>query len=97
MSDDQPRKTIVVGETGSYYTSDDLPDVLRWVRFINRFFDEIVSETFLAVEAAALYGDLLDRLNKELAPHAADLALSLIALEDEHAKDHPAEERPRDE
>ena len=62
---------------------DEVQPLLRHVRIMQRFFDEVVDEN---PEFRKHYSDLhrayLDILAEELAPHALSLALAVTELED---------------
>ena len=70
----------------SHYENADVPHVLARVRFMRRFFDEVVDEPPFRTHLPELHGAYMDLLNEALAPYALDLALSLISLEDELAE-----------
>ena len=63
-----------------YY--NEVRTLLRHVRVMNRFFDEVVAEPPYRQFHIDLYDAFLKILNEELAPHALTLALALTELED---------------
>ena len=65
-----------------YDGNTDIPHVLARVRAFERFFGEHVDGKHSDVYDE-LYSAALDLLSNDLAPYALDLALSLIALEDQ--------------
>jgi hypothetical protein len=67
---------------GHYNGVADVPHVLARVRAFERFFQLHVDGKYPEVYVE-LYSAALDMLSEDLAPYALDLALSLIALEDE--------------
>jgi hypothetical protein len=56
--------------------------LLRHVRVMNRFFDEVVAEPPYRQFQIDLYDAFLKILNEELAPHALTLAIAITELED---------------
>lgn len=69
----------------SYYENSDIPHVLARVRFTLRLFEEIIEEDPIAsTRRDILYLAILNLLQEELSVYALDLALTLIALEDQH-------------
>jgi hypothetical protein len=92
MTDEQPERRPMNRENPQteyedvprYYHNHDVPHVLARLRFMERFFNEVVDEDAVARDRYIdLYGQCMDLLEKELQPYALPLALSLIALEDE--------------
>ena len=63
-----------------YY--DEVRPLLRHIRVMNRFFDEVVAEPPYRQFHLNLYDAFLKILNEELAPHALTLALAITELED---------------
>lgn len=63
-----------------YY--DDVRPLLRLIRVMHRFFDEVVDEEPYRKFHPELYGAFEDTLKQELAPHALTLALAIVELED---------------
>ena len=63
-----------------YY--DDVRPLLRHIRIMHRFFDEVVDEEPYRKFHPELYGAFIDILTQELAPHALTLALAITELED---------------
>jgi hypothetical protein len=56
--------------------------LLRQVRVMNRFFDEVIEEPPYRERYFDLYEAYVKILNEELGPHAAELALALAEVED---------------
>jgi len=81
-------------EVPSYYHNDDVPHVLALIRSFDRFFDEIIEkdERFRG-HYTALYDAYVTMMERELQPYAFDLAVSLIALEDQRAEENDPERR----
>lgn len=63
----------------------EVAHVIRQVRLMDRFFDEVVDELEHEHRAKIyddLHGGYMDMLNKELAPYALLLAEAIMQLED---------------
>jgi hypothetical protein len=75
-----------------YYHNHDVPHVLARVRFMDRFFNDVIDHDEQVREHySQLHEAYLTMTAQELRPYALDLALSLIALEDEVAKSDTGE------
>lgn len=86
VSKTSPRVTM---ETLPLHYGDeyDIPHVLARVRFMRRYFHEVVDQDPVAREIhAQLHCAYMDMLQEDLAPYALDLAMALIELEDEVAE-----------
>lgn len=60
----------------------EVRSLLRQVRVMNRFFDEVIEELPYRERYFELYEAYVKILNEELGPHAAELALALAEVED---------------
>jgi len=69
-------------ESNSMDYYNEARSLLRHVRIMNRFFDEVVAEPPYRQFRIDLYDAFLKILNEELAPHALTLALAITELED---------------
>ena len=74
-------------DSPAYYHNDDIPHVLALIRFIDRFFNNVIDEDEIArTRYRELYDACMDLLERDLAPYALDLAITLINLEDQFRK-----------
>lgn len=82
-----------------YETETAVPEVVRRVRFMQRYFSEVVdADPELRHFLPKLHCAYMDRLNEEFAPHALDLALAVVKWEDreqERQKPVAVKRRPR--
>jgi hypothetical protein len=65
-----------------YEEDTNIPQILRQVRLMDRFFDEVVDVPPYREHHAALHCAYMDLLQAEIAPYALDLALAVIEWED---------------
>jgi len=74
----------------------EVQPLLRQVRVMQRFVDEVVDEPPYRQHLPELHGGFMDILKEELAPHALTLALAITELEDVYPEIvlRPDEERP---
>jgi len=68
-----------------YEDDPNVPQVLRQVRLMNRFFDEVVDAEPYREHHAALHVAYMDLLQAEIAPHALELAQAVIEWEEKGA------------
>jgi hypothetical protein len=74
-------------ELPKHYHNHDVPHVLARLRFMDRFFNDGIDQNDRVREHyLVLHEVYLTMIAQELQPYALDLALSLIALEDQIAK-----------
>ncbi len=73
---------VTDNETNPLDYYNEARPLLRHVRVMNRFFDEVVAEPPYRKFHFDLYDAFLKILNEELAPHALTLALAITELED---------------